>query len=363
MRPQTSYRVSLALVLGLLILPCWALAEDADRVQIHVDFSEADASLAILDKRATSQAIADADWQALYATEPYQRLKKREAAMHREFTDEDFKKFMLSDELLKKQAALAGAVHAWKRADLRAAGVRVLQYLPDESVIKTKVFPLIKPLENDFVFDMDTDPAIFLYLDPSQSAASFESDVAHEMHHIGLSSIDKQYEQKIASLPPAAKQVAEWMGAFGEGEAMLAAAGGPDVDPVATASQELKDNWARGKRDFNADLTKVSDFFLEVLNGKLQDEAIGQKASEFFGLQGPWYTVGYKMAGMVEKRFGRAALIECMRDPRLLLVRYNAAAQEMNARLAEGQPGVSGNSQLLALWPREILEKTQAPAN
>src|SRR2546428_174160 len=122
-----------------------------------------------------------------------------------------------------------------------------------------------------------------------------------------------------------------------------------------SASQELKDNWARGNRDFSADLTKVRDFFLLVLNGRLQGEAASQKASEFFGLQGPWYTVGYKMAVMVEKRYGRAALIECMRDRRLLLVRYHAAAQEMNARPGAGD--------LLVLWPGEILEKTQTPAN
>ena len=206
---------------------------------------------------------------------------------------------------------------------------------------------------------MDTDPAIFLYIDPSESAASFEHDVAHEMHHIGLSSVDKQYEQKIASLPHTAKRTAELMGLFGEGEAMLAAAGGPDVDPVATESQEIKDNWVRGKRDFNSDLTKVSDFFLQVLNGKLQDEAIGEKASEFFGLQGPWYTVGYKMAVMVERRYGRAALIECMSDPRLLLARYNAAAEEINMRPVM-QTSMDQEAQPLALWPHEILEKTQA---
>ena len=279
--------------------------------------------------------------------------------MHRGFADDDFKKFVLSEKLLKEREALERAVHDWNRTDLRAAATRVLQYLPPESVIRTKVFPLIKPLVNDFVFDMDTDPAIFLYIDPSESAASFENDVAHEMHHIGLSSIDKEYEQKIASLPPAAKRTAELVGLFGEGEAMLAAAGGPDVDPVATASQELKDNWERGKRDFNADLTKVSDFFLQVLNGKLQDEAISQKASEFYGLQGPWYTVGYKMAVMVERRYGRAALIECMRDPRLLLARYNAAAEEINTRPAM-QTSLDQEPRPLALWPHEILEETQA---
>lgn len=353
-------RASLGLLVGLFSTSSGSFAEEANRIQIHADFTEADAALAILEKRNGSQALTDADWQGLLVTEPYQRLKKREAAMHREFTDEDFRKFLLSDELLKQRAALARTVQAWKQADLRAAAARIFQYLPAESVVRTKVFPLIKPLHNSFVFDMETDPAIFLYIDPSESPASFENTVGHEMHHIGLSSIDKQYEQKVASLPPAANRVAGWMGAFGEGEAMLAAAGGPDIDPVATASQEEKDNWARGKREFNEDLGNVSEFFLQVLHGKLPGEAVDQKGSEFFGLQGPWYTVGYKMAVIVETRYGRGALIDCMRDPRLLLVRYNSAAQEMNKRSSPHQSG--GAAEALALWPREILEKTKAPA-
>ena len=359
MSSRILYRFSFALFLGFF-LTASAFAEKGSGIQLHADFSEADAALAILDKRNSARPATDSDWQALFLTEPYQRLKKREAAMHREFTDDDFKKFLLSDDVLKQRTALTRTVRNWKQADLRAAATRVLQYLPAESMIRAKVFPLIKPLHNSFVFDMDTDPAIFLYIDPSESPASFETTVAHEMHHIGLSSIDKQYEQKVASLPPAGNRVAGWMGAFGEGEAMLAAAGGPDIDPVATASQEEKDNWARGKREFNEDLGKVSGFFLQVLDGRLQGDAIDQKASEFFGLQGPWYTVGYKMAVIVETRYGRAALIDCMRDPRLLLVRYNAAAKELNQ--AAQQSSVGGGTSPLALWPREILEKTQAPA-
>lgn len=362
MRYRFLCRVPLGLLFGLLPFSSRAFAEEANRIQIHADFTEADAALTILEKRNAAERIADADWQKLFITEPYQRLKKREAAMHREFTDDDFKKFLLSDDVLKQRPALAHTVREWKQADLSAAATRVLQYLPAESVIRTKVFPLIKPLHNSFVFDMDTDPAIFLYIDPSESAASFENTVAHEMHHIGLSSMDKQYEERVAALPPAANRVAMWMGAFGEGEAMLAAAGGPDMDPVATASQELKDNWGRGEREFNADLGKVSDFFLQVLNGSLQSDAIGEKGSEFFGLQGPWYTVGHRMAVIVEKRYGRAALIDCMRDPRLLLVRYNAAAVEMNQhQLSESRQSGHGGH-IFALWPREILERTEAPA-
>jgi putative zinc-dependent peptidase DUF5700 len=361
--PRIICRVFFLLLLGLFLLSAPALADEASRIQIHTDFSEADATLGILDKRSASQPVTDSDWQTLFVTEPYQRLKKREAAMHHDFTDDDFKKFILSDELLKQREALRRTVLEWKRADLRAAATRVLQYLPAESVIRTKVFPLIKPLDNSFVFDMDTDPAIFLYIDPSESPASFENDVAHEMHHIGLSSIDKLYEQKIAPLPLAASRVAKLMGLFGEGEAMLAATGGPDADPVSTETQEIKDNWARGKREFNTDLGKVSDFFLQVLDGKLQGDAISQKAFEFFGLQGPWYTVGYKMAVIVERRYGRAALIDCMRDPRLLLVRYNTAAREINKRSTAQRVGSEGGAQSLALWPVEILEKVQAPTH
>lgn len=155
---------------------------------------------------------------------------------------------MLSEELLSERNALRRPVRDWKQADLQEAATRVLEYLPAESVIRTKVFPVIKPLHNSSVFDLDTDPVIFLYVDPSVSRASFENTVAHDMHHIGLSSIDKRYEQKVAPLPPAGNRVARWMGAFGEGEAMLAAAGAPHADPVATASHEVRELGARKTR-------------------------------------------------------------------------------------------------------------------
>jgi len=327
-------------------------AQETPRIEIRPDFSEAEAVMAILAKRSAALTITDLDWEALFKTEPYQRLKKREAGMHRDFTDDEFRRFVLSSDLLGQRNALLRTLEEWKQADLQAAGRRVLPYLPSEAVIRTKVFPVIKPMHNSFVFEADTDPAIFLYLDPAVSLASFENTVAHEMHHIGLGSTDKAYEQKLASLPAAARQVALWMGAFGEGEAMLAAAGGPDVDPVASSREELKQNWARGKREFNENLTKVNDFFLQVLNGKLQGEAVDQRAFEFFGLQGPWYTVGYQMAVIVEKRYGREVLIDCMRDHRLLLAKYNAAADELNLSRQQGDK--------LAVWSAEILAATAA---
>jgi hypothetical protein len=48
----------------------------------------------------------------------------------------------------------------------------------------------------------------------------------------------------------------------------------------------------------------------------------------FFGVQGPWYTVGWKMAVVVEQTFGTDAVIQGAADPRVLLGNYNRAVRE-----------------------------------
>jgi hypothetical protein len=55
---------------------------------------------------------------------------------------------------------------------------------------------------------------------------------------------------------------------------------------------------------------------------------------------------------MVEKKFGRAVLIQTMLDPRKLLLFYNKAAIEENKKQKEQLP----------LWSTEILDQVQAPS-
>jgi len=345
----------LAVITLLLVLsPSWihGQTEPADpnpgSIQLKLNTDEADAVLAILDKSAAGTAIADSEWQHLFATEPYIRLKKREAGMHRDFTDDDFEKFVLLPELVARRSSLRHTLDAWRQADLVASGRRVLSYLPQQANIKAKVFPVIKPKTNSFVFETTTDPAIFLYLDPDESAAKFENTVAHELHHIGYASIQSIADEKQKDLLPNVKPAVEWMGAFGEGFAMLAAAGGPDIDPHAASSPEERARWARDTANFNQDVGSLQDFFLDVIDQRLAGkEKINEKAYTFFGEQGPWYTVGYKMAVIVDKRYGRKRLIECMLDPRELLASYNRAATEMNA----------GGKEKLALWSPELMQK------
>jgi hypothetical protein len=319
---------------------------ETNRILLQLNNSEAEAVLAIVTKHNTKAAITDSDWRQLFSTEPYVRLKKREASIQRDFTDSDFEKFVLSPELAAKAPQLGRTLEEWKKADLTASARRVLAYLPEKAMIHAKVFPVIKPKTNSFVFETETDPTIFLYLDPEEPAAKFENTVAHELHHIGFSSVSSLSNAKLNNLSPNVKAAVDWMSAFGEGFAMLAAAGGPDVHPHTVSSPEERARWDHDIANFNQDVNTLDKFFLDVINKRLSPGAIDEQASKFFGVQGPWYTVGYKMAVVVERGYGRPKLIECMIDPRELLTGYNAAARELNRTHREQ----------LALWSPKLLE-------
>jgi hypothetical protein len=335
-------RVSLILS-AFVILAAGAQAQAPqdirNKIQVRVDASEAEAVLSILEARRTGRTAAAKDWERLFATEPYRRLKRRESSMKRDFTDQDFKSFVLSPDLAKSESALRTALAAWRKADIEGSARRILPYLPPQAGIKAAIYIVIKPRTNSFVFELLQDPTIFLYLDPKISAAKFENTVAHELHHVGLASVSAESERVLAGLPPRISAAVDWMGSFGEGLAMLAAAGSPDIHPHAASAPDERERWDRDMANAGRDLKDVEAFFLDIIQGRLSGkESIREKAMAFFGIQGPWYTVGYAMAVLVEKTEGRAALIECMVDPRQLLIRYNRAAEKWNAAYPDKKP-------------------------
>jgi len=331
-----------------------AQPQAASNLDIRLVTDEADAVLSILQKMKSGGPVAAVDWERLFSTEGYVRLKKRESKNKRSFEDAEFREFVLSSELLVKTDALAETLARWKRADLRAAADRALAYLPSDTTIRAKVYPVIKPKTNSFVFELETDPAIFLYLNPEMNAAQFENTVAHELHHIGLAAacLPVYETEQFKAKPAEVRTVLEWIGAFGEGVAMLAAAGGPDIHPHAVSSAPDRERWDKDMANFSANLKKVEGFFLDVLDGRLkEEEAIREVAFSFFGIQGPWYTVGWKMVVVIEKTFGRAKLIDCLCDPAALLTAYNEAAAKHKALSDES----------LALWSPELLKRLDLP--
>lgn len=137
---------------------------------------------------------------------------------------------------------------------MHALGMRVLAWLPDGASIHARVFPEIKPKQNSFVWTKTDDgPAIFLYLE-RQTKANFENTVAHECHHIGLQSLEKEQDAVQGTMSPVVKTAVGWMSAFGEGEAMLAAVGSTDLHPHWEDDALARGRWDGDLMHFNADL-------------------------------------------------------------------------------------------------------------
>jgi hypothetical protein len=276
---------------------------------------------------------SDRAWQRLFATDGYLRLVKRETSFSRPFNETAMRELLANPDVRAKTPALAQTLAQWKAANVSASAGKALAYLPAGSRLRASVYPVIKPQGNSFVFELDTNPAIFLYLDPAVSQAQFANTVAHELHHVGYAQNCPAPDVKaaIAKLDERHTKVLNWIGAFGEGFAMLAAAGGPDIHPHLADDAATRARWDRDVANFDADRAKVEAFFLNILDGTLTGDAIPAMGYTFFGVQGPWYTVGWKMSVTIERAFGRARLIACIADNRLLLSTYNEAAAATNS--------------------------------
>jgi hypothetical protein len=310
---------------------------------------EAKAVLSVLEKRKANLTITDSDWQKIFTSEGYLRLKKRELSFNRPFEDEDFKKFVLSEDLLSRFESLKTTLTAWEKANAGSSARAALKYLPENATIRAKIYPVIKPRDNSFVFEVNENPAIFLYLDPNVTKAQFENTLAHELHHIGFgtSCPAKETDAEIENLPEEKQAVLKWVSAFGEGLAMLAAAGNADTHPHKFSKTADRERWDKDVKNFDGDLKKVETFFQDILAKRLTGDKIDETGFSFFGVQGAWYTVGWKMSVVIEKTFGRKKLIEVFCDRRKLLSVFNEAARLYQKKSNEN----------LALWSDDLTKE------
>lgn len=328
MRPIVLCLLALASVFGLPVLASAASAAD----DVVLDTAQADAALAILKRLGAGAPVGDDLWARLFASEGYVRLKTREASMKRDFSDQDFQGFLRDPATIARASRLATTLETWRRAELADAARKAHAYLPEGATIRARIYPLIKPKTNSFVFSGDGGvPAIFLYLDPETTPERFRNTVAHEMHHIGMTCLDA-LDGLFADLAR-----------LNEGLAMLAAAGGPNLHPHASSAPADRARWDRDVARAAEHAKQLADFFGQAVRGTLAGEARQRAAFAFYGEQGPWYTVGYVMASAIERAFGRARVVECFCDTRQLLATYEAAAQKLGDRS-------------LPRWPPGLLE-------
>jgi hypothetical protein len=316
-------------------------------VEVRIITDEADAALAILGEQRTAGKVKTESWDRLWQTRGFARLKKRQESFGAKDVEQGFRDFLTSQEALGRLDDLRRAVADWKRLDVTAAGRRAAAYLPAGFRLKATLYPVIKKQENSFVFELRTDPAIFFYVDTKKAPAQLENTLAHELHHVGIAGCPKP--PGFDKLPAAQQRLFNELGGFGEGLAVLAAAGSPDLHPHATSDPDAWLIWERDIANFNADLRRLEAFFRDVLAGRLSEEEENKRLFTFINggdvPQGAFYTVGWKMAAMIERVRGRDDLVKTICDPRSLLAAYN--------EVAAAHP--RGDGEALALWSADFL--------
>jgi hypothetical protein len=324
----------------------------AGRVDVQLDAGEAVAALAILRERAAGRRPTSAEWQRVLESRGYTHLVERETSMHRVLNDSTFTAFLQSDTLLARYPQLAPTLPALEHLDVTAAANRALAYLPAGTPLRARLYLEIKPATNSFVFTgRDSIPSIFLYVDPGKSAAQLENTIAHELHHIGLNAACR--EQPFIHATPAQRMLLRFLGGFGEGQAMLAAAGSPAIHPHAADDDTIRQRWDRDVAHAHADIDDLSAFFASVLDGRIASaDSVRERAMTYYGVQGPWYTVGWLMASTIERELGRPALVATLCDPAGLMILYNRAAERAQRHGAAAPT-----------WPPALLARLEALAS
>jgi hypothetical protein len=322
-------------------------------VEVRVVLDEADAVIAILEQRSRGIEPTEEDWRRLQSSEGYVRLKRRQESFGATGFDESFREYLTSDEPLHRLPELREALVKWRSIDFGATGEQAGAYLPRGTEVRATLYPVIKRAPNTFVFEIGTDPAIFVYVNPQRTSAQLENTLAHELHHVGSASCPEP--DGVESLSPEAQQVVRWLSAFGEGMAMLAAAGGPNVHPHSASPAGEWATWERDVGEFAHDLKRIERFFRRVLAGDGSEDELRAELFTFINTedvpQGGFYTVGWKMAALVERVQGRDVVVRAVCDPRILLRAYN--------EVAAGYP--PNESEPWPLWSSDFLVAIGVP--
>jgi hypothetical protein len=350
----------------LTVASCIALSAQTAAAQetsspvtnVRLDLDQAEAALNLLEARHRGETITEEAWQHLFTTDGFIRVLEREAAidkmldLDRGYSEGSFREWAESDEALDDIDGRRRTLTNWTKIDVQLAGEKAMRYLPPDASLQATIYPIVRKQMNSFVWDLSGDPAIFLAVGDDVSAEEMANTLAHELHHVGLAGVcaDKRSDEKDARLVAAQG----WLSGFGEGLAVLAAAGGPSGATHARDQDELLIAWHNRVDSVEADMRTIESFLMGVRDGSIDEEEAQKRGMAFINSenipQGPFYTLGWFMAVSVEKELGRASVIESTCDHRKLISNYQRSATVANTR---------DSSQVFPLWSEAFLEALQ----
>jgi hypothetical protein len=292
-------------------------------VQLQIDAAEAEAALTIASRSHAGLPILEEHWLALLTGAGYLCWKRRMSAVGQPFSDADYLRFLLSSTVIDSLHQLRQTLSEWRNANWELAALRALDWLPASARICASIYLVLTPGANSFYYAEEDERSVFFALDPALTPAEFENRMVHELHHVGFFGLARC---KTSGQLAAVQSAVEWTASFAEGMAMLAAAGGASVHPHAPSRPETRARWDREIGRIKQDQRRIENFLLDVVHGRMTQEEELQAGHALLGVQGPWYTVGWKMAATIERAYGKQALLDCMAEGPQLMRLYNQAA-------------------------------------
>jgi hypothetical protein len=333
-------------VVALISLSNGATVRDTLDVRKITD--EADSVIALASRAEEGSALSSSDLAHLSHTIGFEHLQERESHFGGTLSDSALREFVTGLARSGQSAAYQAEVRALENIDVTAAARKASTYLPPGTTLRARLYLEIKPRPNSFVFQgADSLPSIFLAVQPGKSPSQVMNTLTHELHHIGVSAACRRVAPLDSSRVTAPiATLLDYLTAFGEGRAMLAAAGGPNVHPHAADEDSIRQRWDRDVRNAPEDVKELSSFFGAVLDGQIRTaDSVTHRGNSYFGVQGPWYTVGWLMASTVERVLGRPALIATTCDPVAFLAAYNEAVAR------------AGTRERLPSWPKSLIRR------
>ena len=323
-------------------------------IKVRVDGTQAEAALDLLAARARGEAVPASSWARVFESEGYRRALEREQAiderlgLDRGYSDESFLAWAESEAALEGLAGRKRTLAAWADVDVDAAAARAMAYLPPEVRLVATVYPIVRPQLNSFVWDLPNNPAIFMSVGTGVSAEELELTLAHELHHVGVAGVCEEATKAADENVAAALN---WLSGFGEGLAVLAAGGGPDGSAHAAGQVDLRTAWQERLDNVEADMRQLEAFLIDVAEGRTGGEDARRRGMAFVSAegvpQGAFYSLGWFMAVVVERRLGREAVVAATCDHGRLLTDYQ--------RIATTHPGERYGQSPLPTWSERLL--------
>jgi len=227
----------------------------------------------------------------------------------------------------------------WNKISYTSTEV-AMEYLPEGTPIRTRIHFIFGGHSDAYtVGEENVVLNISMFLG---NLAYIEMILPHELHHMGLSSVEGPRPKSCA--PEEEKMRLLIGGTKGEGLATYVM-----YRLMKTRKDELWTKMFQERmREIDKHFQKIEDKLLEISQGR--DTATKEKLyEEFFSQMGMAYFVGCKMAGLIEDVLGRKALIECMPKPaEEFFLTFNTASKK------KGKYGFNENTLKILTQRRQL---------